>query len=117
MSLTVVVPVRTVSVPNQRGHWSKHSPLTKEQKFWARTLVEREKEKPPLPVRVTMIRCSPGRIKDSDNLGTALKAVRDGIAAAYEADDQDLDGNPQFVWAVGQEKADEYSVRITIEPA
>ena len=113
-TLVVEIPVRTVSVTNNRGHWSKHSPLAQEQRFWAKQLVGRE-EMPPLPVIVTMTRLHPprNRIKDrEDNLNASMKSVRDGIADAYDVDDSD----PRYTWRVEQEVAEEFSVRISIEP-
>jgi hypothetical protein len=114
--MKIFVPVRTMSLPNQRGHWSKHSPLTREQKMFARNFVYREKKRPPLPVIITLTRICPKRnlIKDSDNLAPAMKAVRDGVALAYGVDDKDLDGTGQIEWHYDQRVGD-FGVQVDIE--
>lgn len=62
-----------------------------------------------MPIEVRIQRVSPRKIKDGDNLGTALKSIRDGIAEALGFND----GDPRFRWlyssALGKP-----GVRITV---
>ena len=71
------VPVRTVSEANGRDHWRVKAKRTKQHRRWAAALCPRH----ALPCVVTMTRLSAGEL-DDDNLRSALKAVRDGIADA-----------------------------------
>lgn len=59
---------------------------------------------------VTLTRLGVGTL-DGDNLRGGLKAVRDGIAQAFQVDDAD----PRWRWMYAQERAASYAVRVTIE--
>ena len=64
-----------------------------------------------LRVRCTLIAAVPRRL-DGDNLGTALKAVRDAIADALGVDD----GDPSCAWEYGQvETRGESGVVVKLE--
>jgi hypothetical protein len=63
-----------------------------------------------LPVTVTIVRIGKGRL-DGDNLQTAAKAVRDGVADALGV----RDNHPQVLWVYEQLRGPEYRVRIEIE--
>lgn len=101
------VPVRTVSEANGRDHWRVKAKRTKQHRRWAAALCPRH----ALPCVVTMTRLSAGEL-DDDNLRSALKAVRDGIADALGVDDRD----PRVRWEYGQAKCKrgEFGVRVTI---
>lgn len=72
---TVWLPLRTVSEMNVRCHWSARAKRMKTARRTAAALC------PPatVPCVVTMTRYSAGTL-DDDNLRSALKGVRDGIA-------------------------------------
>lgn len=63
---------------------------------------------PCLPVNVTMIRVSRGTL-DDDNLGAAMKHVRDAVADAYGIDDADK----RIKFRCEQEKG-AYAVKVVI---
>lgn len=64
---------------------------------------------PGSTVVVTMERESPGKL-DDDNLRSALKACRDGIADALGSDDR----NPRIKWHYGQTHGKRYAVIVAI---
>jgi len=105
----VVLPVKTISEMNARGHWSAKARRAKAQRWAARALCPTSK----LPCVVRMTRLSPGSL-DDDNLRSALKATRDGIADRLGVDDRD----PRVRWEYGQEpcRRGEFGVRIEIKP-
>lgn len=109
--MIVVIPVRTVSEANARGHWATHAKRAKTQRGLARMMVARWGAV-ALPVDVTLTRIAP-RALDDDNLRGALKACRDGVTDALGlANDRD----PRVSWAYGQERgaAKAYAVRAEI---
>lgn len=75
------------SLSNARGHWSKIAKIKKRQ----RKIVQAAlfgREKPELPVVITLVRFGSGtRPMDDDNLAGAFKAVRDEVAAWLQVDD------------------------------
>jgi hypothetical protein len=113
MSLSYIeftLPLRTVSLANQREHWRSRSRRTKNERqvaYWAF-----EHPGKPLPYAVTMTRIAP-RALDDDNVRGALKAVRDGIAERLGIDDRD----PRVAWRYEQRrgKPKEYAVHVRIE--
>lgn len=109
----VLLPVRTWSEANQRGHWGKRARRTKKQREAARLLVRAARWVLPKSgtIAITLTRIGP-RVLDSDNLASALKAVRDGVADALRVDD----GSSRIEWRYAQErgKAGEHAVRVEI---
>lgn len=87
--------------------------LKGKQRDMGRLIGRMEKPKYPLPVRVTFTRFS-SRIADSDNIHSALKATRDGIADAYEVTDAP---NGPIEWVYKQELCPRgcHGVRVEIE--
>lgn len=118
--LTVLVPVETVSELNRRDHWAEKHRRSKQQKELTLLLLrtsryDKSKLKPPFVVRLTRI--APGAIRDSDNLASSTKAIRDAVASFLGIDDADVFGNGDVRWVVAQEKGASYGMRIEIEPA
>ncbi|GAB4240845.1 MAG: hypothetical protein OHK0028_19100 [Deltaproteobacteria bacterium] len=109
----VLLPVRTWSEANQRGHWGKRARRAKRQREAARLLVRAARLALPAsgPVVITLTRIAP-RALDSDNLVSGLKAVRDGVADALRVDD----GSSRIEWRYAQAKGKpgEYAVRVEI---
>ena len=112
----VLLPVRTWSEANQRGHWGKRARRAKRQREAARLLVRAARVVLPAsgPVAITLTRIAP-RALDTDNLASGLKAVRDGVADALRVDD----GSSRIEWRYAQErdKRGEYAVRVEIRAA
>lgn len=73
-------------------------------------LVLNGKERPELPLVITMVRCAP-RLLDSDNAVGALKAVRDEVAKWLGVDD----GDSRLEWVVAQSKAPKIKQGVLIQ--
>jgi hypothetical protein len=86
-ALLVTLPLRTYSEVNLRQHWARKSARVKLQRGTTRMLFSQHRI-PPLPICVALVRISP-RALDDDNLRSALKAIRDGIADWLGIDDRD----------------------------
>lgn len=121
-----MIQVRTVSEANSRDHWSKKASRSRNARSTAKlnalaathstlgygchaSWLRRRYAK----INVTLCRVSP-RALDDDNLRSALKATRDGIADALGVDDR----HPSVRWQYGQKtgRKNEYAVEITIDP-
>lgn len=107
------------SCANLREHWRKRAARVKEQRYlaWlqgtARNLFGLLGGRDPLPgITVTLCRVS-ARALDDDNLASAFKAVRDGVADALGIKDND----PRVSWAYEQRRGakGERSIEIRIE--
>lgn len=108
---STVLPIRTVSEANTRGHWSKRAKRAAEQRAVCH-MATRAGGPHPLPAIVTLTRIAPREL-DDDNLRGALKAARDGVADAFGIDDRD----PRVSWRYGQRRGSkgQYAVEIRIE--
>lgn len=104
----IKIPIRLPSLANTRWHWAKLARVKKAQKT-ATVACLSSHELPPLPVVVTIVRLGP-RGLDTDNLAASAKAVVDGIAHAYGADD----GSEQFEWHFEQRRTKDYGVEVYI---
>lgn len=116
--LAVTVPIATVSELNRRDHWAEKHRRSKQQRELTTLLLRSAKvDKKALcaPFVVTLTRIAPGTIKDSDNLASSTKAVRDAVAAFLGVDDADVTGNGSVRWVVLQEKGTQYGLRIEIQ--
>lgn len=104
------IPVKTVSLTNQREHWAVKAERAKTQRSSAARKAKvmcHGKIKPLMTIRLTRIGA---RILDDDNLRSALKSVRDGIASALRIDD----ASPLVKWEYWQETGEpRVEVQIT----
>ena len=95
-SIEFDLAVRTRSLTNTRGHWGKKAQDAKRQR-WMVAMAWRAHGGRPLgedeTAVVTFTRRS-AQLLDSDNIHTAFKALRDGIAACFGVDDRD----PRVKW-------------------
>lgn len=109
------IPVKIVSEMNWRGHWAERHRRMKRQKELAHGYCAAFLGR--LAVRPTRCRIVLTRIKgyrqrdyDGDNLQSAFKAVRDGIALYLGIDD----GDDALTWEYRQEKGRAAGVRVEI---
>lgn len=111
-------PIRTVSVINKREHYmATHRRTAKHRRETMFALLAEgrqqgiDKGKCPLPAMVIMTRIAPHKM-DDDNLGGALKAVRDAVADWIGVDD----GDDRVSWVPAQERGrpKEYAVRVEV---
>lgn len=111
--LVIVLPLKTVSEANMRSHrWAKAARAKSQRTTMHLHVLERRRDIPAMPLTVHMTRIAPGLL-DDDNLQSAFKAVRDGIASGLGVDDRD----PRVAWAYDQRKGarGQYLVEIRIE--
>lgn len=104
--------VKTVSEANRRDHWAVKAKRVKGQREAARLLTGNavNHKKLLMPLRIRLTRVGP-RLLDDDNLESALKACRDGIADALGVND----GSSDLHWEYSQEKGKVQHVSVQIE--
>ncbi len=111
---SIYVDVRTYNSSNSLAHWRVVSGQRRRVRTAVELALRQHEPLPPLPVRVTMTRISPGTMDLHDGVPNALKSVVDQIAEHYGEKDND----PRFEWKYSQvKKSKTYGVEITIEPA
>lgn len=105
----IELPLRIESVANKREHWARRAERTRLHRFAAIAVPAH-----PLPCVVTLTRIAP-RALDDDNLRSAFKALRDGVADRLGVKDND----PRVRWEYVQErgKAKHYAARVDIKGA
>lgn len=116
MSLSVTIPVRTVSETNAHEHWRTRQKRAKQHRGITSLLLRSAIGKPPsTPLLVTMTRIAPRRL-DSDNLAASCKHVRDGVADFLGVNDGD---ESKVRWSYAQRRVTTnfYAVEIVIDDA
>jgi len=99
--MTVELPIKTVSESNQPspGNWRATAGRRKRQrKAAAMLMLAANRFRPQPPMRITLTRLGAKRM-DCDNLRSALKGCRDGIADYLDMDD----GDTRLTWDYRQE--------------
>ena len=113
------IPVRVVSLANFRGHLHARAKIVAQQRKDARLVVRDLMAQIghgyPQGCKITVIsviltRCG-GRKLDSDNLVSAFKAVRDGVAEGLGVDD----GDASVAWSCWQDLVEPQQTKIGIE--
>lgn len=105
------IPARTVSEANCRDHWAVSSARKKKHRTdagYATFAAIGGWDKVPEKLTVKLTRVGP-RTMDGDNLQSALKACRDGVADALGIDD----GSKRITWVYEQRKGS-YNVEVEI---
>lgn len=111
----VTLPLRIPSLANMRMHHMQKYRIMRSQRE-AVTLACRvplKEARARIPCLVTLVRVGPKPL-DGDNLQSALKAVRDAVAALLEIDDGDV----RIEWRYQQERRGpkDYGLLIRVEP-
>lgn len=117
-ALEIILPLRLVSEANQREHWAAKARRAKQHRQLTVALLRSALRKvpdmvPPVVVTLTRIIGPRGRAFDDDNLRSAFKAIRDGIAQALGADDGDK-AKLRFEYAP-EERGKDWGARVRIE--
>ena len=116
--ISIDLPIRAISEANARDHWRKKAKRVQKQREAACYLMRGRFNRLSISLPrlrgsfvVKLTRIGPKEL-DGDNLQSALKAVRDGVADALRIDD----GSDRIHWKYGQEKGKpkEYAVRVDI---
>jgi hypothetical protein len=104
----IISNLKTVSLLNQREHWSVRAKRAKEHRLEAWVMTPSLSNiKPPMAIKLTRI--GPRRL-DGDNLQGALKNIRDGIADRLGIDD----GSALIRWSYDQESRGEGNYAVVI---
>ena len=126
--ILVRIPIRLPSLANARWHWRARAKIIREHRGLARLLVGAglaAANTSGLELRgqalvIVIVRIAPRRL-DTDNLSSACKGVRDGVADALGISD----GDAQHEWryeqrrdpkAVGSAYPTGYGTEITVSP-
>lgn len=95
--IEVRIEMKIVSIANLRLHWAVKARLAKSQRQKAFNALASIATPPELPITLVLTRVAPRKL-DGDNLQSAFKAVRDGIADWIGIDD----GHKQLDWQYRQ---------------
>jgi hypothetical protein len=115
--LRLRLPLAVETEANKRGdHWSKFRKRNNEQRLIVRLKAGEGGRGPPSRDQRIMVRIVVERPRelDSDNLSTAVKSVRDGVADWLSREKHDAD--PLTVWRVEYAKAGMEMVLIEVIP-
>jgi len=113
-SISLMLPIKTISEQNWRGHWAVKARRAKQQRRSAYLLALSIRKLMPKTGKITVKLTRIGsRLLDTDGLSSSQKAVRDGIADALQEDDSP---GSRIVWEYGQEKGPrgQYAVRMEV---
>jgi hypothetical protein len=112
--IDITIPLKVVSVANLRECWRKRASRAKAHRFqtWAELRRIDPGRKLFAGVTVTLTRVAP-RPLDDDNLRSALKSARDGIADWFGVPDN----HPAISWQYAQTKGKpkQYGLQIEIK--
>lgn len=120
MRVEFLIPGSVPSVANLREHWRTRHARSQRQRGQAGVITMQHvgltlsADLQAFGGVVTLTRVAPRRL-DSDNLASACKGLRDGIADALGVDD----GDERLEWRYAQEKCKrgEQAVRVVVEGA
>lgn len=105
----ILIPIKTVSEMNVRCHWAQRAWRAKQHRLAGFVMTPAHE----VPCVVTMTRLSPGEL-DDDNIRSALKGLRDGIADRLGVKDNDK--RVRWVYEQAKCRRGEYGVRVEITP-
>jgi len=108
--IEVTVDMKIVSVANIRMHWAVKARLVKSQRQKAFNALCAVAAPIPLPCTIVLTRVAP-RALDGDNLQSAFKATRDGVADWLGVDD----GDKRLDWQYRQRSDGVKVYRVEIE--
>lgn len=96
-------PIETVSEANTHQYWARKAKRAKTQRaeahYWCRIKFGLLNIPEDAKIHIQLVRLAPREL-DSDNLASAFKAIRDGIADWLKIDD----GSKRLHWEYTQEK-------------
>jgi hypothetical protein len=123
-TISITLPIKTVSEANTTGAWRTKARRVKEQKRLVTLAMSQfDASKVKLPAVVRFTRHNFGEL-DTDNLASSCKAARDSVAAWLGIDDGDVTQvmyqyaqvhAPRGTWAVTIEVFGGYRLRETLD--
>ena len=107
----MILPLRTVSLTNQRTHWAVKARRARAERITVATLWTGRTLKAGEIAGIWLCRVAPRRL-DDDNLRAALKSIRDRVAEELGVDD----GSERLIWMYEQRrgKPKEYAVLVEV---
>ena len=108
--IEIRVPIKIVSVANLRLHWAVKAKLAKSHRAKAFNALASIAAPPDPPCTLVLTRVAP-RALDGDNLQSAFKAVRDGVADWLGIDD----GSQLVEWQYKQRPGTVKTYKVEIE--
>lgn len=108
--MRIEIPLKTVSLLNMREHFRVTAKRKADQRFVVSAYFN-GKQRPELPVVVTLTRVSPGTLDAHDNLPSAFKHVCDGLASWLGIDDAD----PRVTWRYQQQRCKRGQFGVIVE--
>lgn len=112
-TVTVTIPIHTVSEANRRDHWAVKAARAKAQRAavgWC--LAGKVPALRAGEAAIVTLTRRGGRTLDDDNLRIAFKAVRDAVAKTLGVDDGDV---ARVGWAYRQEKCAWLDIVVEVE--
>lgn len=107
--MIIELPIRLKSTANLRQHWAVKARATAAQRGMVKMAVINQGQRFNPPIRIVLTRQGV-RTLDDDNLQSAFKGCRDGVADALGIDD----GSKLLRWEYQQEKSKTYGIKIEI---
>ena len=116
-SLTLTLPIRTVSEANCTEPWQKRHKRHKAQKKAIFSAIVEHKHLLRLPCCITYIRYAPKQLDRHDNLPMSMKYLNDQLCAEITSDFRPgrADDTDQITIKYDQIKSKNYGVKIIIE--
>jgi len=108
--IEVEIDVKLVSIANLRLHWAAKARVAKSYRAKAYKALSAVAAPPVPPCTIVLTRVAP-RALDGDNLQSAFKAVRDGVADWLGVDD----GNTQLDWQYKQRSDGVKTYKVEVE--
>jgi hypothetical protein len=115
-TISLVVPLLTISEANTAEHWTKSSARHKKQKQIIKLHYLQVKQHVSLPCHIHIVRLAPRRL-DYDNLVISNKYLVDSICEELTGNyiPGQADSDPRITISYDQEKSKEYGVKILFD--
>jgi hypothetical protein len=109
-TLTIHMPLRTISGANAREHFRVRAKRVADERRTTAFVCGPQLRGLPIPELVTFVRLSP-RLIDCDNLTSSMKAIRDEVAELLGTHDGPTG---PVRWAYDQRKSKTFGVEIVV---
>jgi hypothetical protein len=101
-NIVMELPIETISEANTKEHWARKANRVKKQRadafYYCRLKRGIIEVSPDATIKIKLVRLAPKKL-DNDNLVSAFKAIRDGIADWLKVND----GSDKITWEYDQE--------------
>lgn len=113
-SVSITLPVRTVSEANCTDHWTKKHKRHRIQQKTVALVLNPVREKIKLPCHITLTRYAPKKLDKHDNLPISLKYILDACCAIITGDFRPgrADNDDRISVSYEQETSSHYGVKV-----